>query len=185
MVDIVIITEILGWLAFAFSITACLCKNGFTIISFQVPSSLFWSIHMALMGAIGGALMSGIALFRNIFGLCANERQNLFIFLGFIPVAIISTAIFSEGPVAFIVVLANTIMGAQIVFKSNARMVRLCNGTSKLLWLGYGIISGSLPIVALALTTLLSLGITTYRHDPFFVSLREESDLKRQSAAAE
>lgn len=185
MLDIGIIAEIIGWIAFAFSMTSCLSKNGRTIILFQVPSNILWTMHLGIIGAIGGALMCGIAATRNFLGLHFTEKQNRYVFLAIIPIVILLTIFFGEGPVAYLVAGANIIMGGQILFKDNARMVRACNVLARSVWFFYGLVAGSVPTMALELSCIVSVLIATYRYDPFFVALRAEKAVKLQSVAAE
>lgn len=179
MIDTGILAEIIGWIAFTISVASCLSQQGRKIIFLQVPSNFFWTIHLSMIGAFGGALSCFLAMIRNFLGLKLNDTHSKIMVIAFIPIGFLLAYMFGESHYAYMTAFASVVMSLSIIVKENARLVRICNAGSRTLWLVYGVIVGSLPTVLLELVCLGSLAYATLRYDPAFEAIRDKLLIKQ------
>ena len=120
--------QLIGVLAFAVLVLSFYKKNPKTIIAYQIVSNFAYTVHYFLLGALSGAYISFIGIFRNIAIIKVKKHKKTLVGI-VILLYLIITLIFYEGLHSLFPIVANS-----------AYLIAMINGTKKSLLIG-GIIS--------------------------------------------
>ncbi len=120
--------QLIGILAFSILVLSFYKKNPKTIIAYQIVATFAYTIHYFLLGALAGAFISFIGIFRNIAVIKVKKHKKTLVGI-IILLYLIVTLIFYEGIYSLFPVIANS-----------AYLITMVIGTKKSLLIG-GIIS--------------------------------------------
>lgn len=133
--------QLIGFLAFAVLVLSFYKKKVSTIISYQIVSNFAYTVHYFLLGALSGAYISFIGIFRNIAVLKVKKHKKLLVGI-VISLYLLVTIIFYEGLYSLFPIIANSTY--LIAMVKNTKKSMLIGGIiSPILWIGYGVFVGS------------------------------------------
>ncbi|MDD6308431.1 MAG: YgjV family protein [Clostridia bacterium] len=136
------------------------------IVSMQMISSVFFTVHFYLLGALSGAVLNFIGIFRamvfrNKGQAWASSKIWLVVFCGlFIGVGIWSWAAwYSALPIL------GMLFTTAAFWVENPKIVRVLSACSSPCWLIYNLITRSYPGVLTELFVLSSILVAAFRYD--------------------
>ena len=146
--------QLIGVLAFCILILSFYKKEPKTIISYQVVSNFAYTVHYFLLGALSGAYISFIGIFRNIAVLKVKKHKNILVSI-ILLLYLIITIVFYEGIYSMFPLVANSTYFIMMI--KNTRKGLLIGGIiSPVLWLLYGIFVGSYAVAITEFIMLIS-----------------------------
>lgn len=162
---IFIISQLIGLIAFAFSLVAYHKKDKNSILSNMVVSNILNLVHYLLLGALSGSVTKIIAIFRDLFIIFKDKykiRGNIFllIFIGIYVIACIwmYTDIYSIFPlVAAIIYLVQS-------WNGNEKTVKMTALLCYFLWLFYNIVVFSIAGIISNVISIISTGIAVWKN---------------------
>ncbi len=157
--------EFFGWTAFFIGILAFQFKVGKNIILTQIPSNIFYVIHMLLIGASAGAITSLCLIFRNTLAIFLVQRQIKYLVFMMIPVVLSLVFLFGESPYGFLCAFGNILAGFSIIYRERTLPLRGLQLLSQIFFLTYGIIVGSYPLALMGLVSISSNILGAIRHE--------------------
>ena len=133
--------QLIGFLAFAVLVLSFYKKKVSTIISYQIVSNFAYTVHYFLLGALSGAYISFIGIFRNIAVLKVKKHKKVLVAV-VIGLYLLVTIIFYEGIHSLFPIIANSAYLITMVMGTKKSL--LIGGIiSPILWASYGIFVGS------------------------------------------
>ena len=146
--------QLIGVLAFCILILSFYKKDPKTIISYQVVSNFAYTVHYFLLGALSGAYISFVGIFRNIAVLKVKKYKSVLISI-IISLYLLITIVFYEGIYSLFPLFANSIYFIMMV--KNTKKGLLIGGiASPILWLLYGLFVGSYAVAITEFIMLIS-----------------------------
>jgi len=133
--------QLIGVLAFAVLVLSFYKKNPKTIIAYQIVSNFAYTVHYFLLGALSGAYISFIGIFRNIAIIKVKNHKKTLVGI-VILLYLIITLIFYEGMHSLFPIVANSAYLITMVMGTKKSL--LIGGIiSPILWASYGLFVGS------------------------------------------
>ena len=133
--------QLIGVLAFAVLVLSFYKKNAKTIIAYQIVSNFAYTVHYFLLGALSGAYISFIGIFRNIAIIKVEKYKKTLVGI-VILLYLIVTLIFYEGVHSLFPLVANSAYLITMVIGTKKSL--LIGGIiSPVLWASYGLFVGS------------------------------------------
>ena len=146
--------QLIGILAFAILVLSFYKTDPKTIIVYQAVSNFAHTIHYFLLGALSGAYISFIGIFRNIAVIKVKKHKKILVGI-VILLYLIVTLIFYEGIHSLFPIVANSIYLIAMVMGSKKSL--LIGGIiSPVLWATYGLFVGSYASVITETILLIS-----------------------------
>ena len=99
--------QLIGFLAFFVLVLSFYKKNTRTIIAYQVVSNFAYTVHYLLLGALSGAYISFIGIFRNIAYLKVKKQKRIFATI-IISLYLLVTIVFYENIFSILPFIANS-----------------------------------------------------------------------------
>lgn len=131
--------QLIGIIAFCIVVLSFYNKNPKTIIAYQIVSNFAYTVHYFLLGALSGAFISFIGIFRNIglIKLKSNEGKKVLAML-IILCYLAITVIFYENFYSIFPMVANSNYLLMMV-KGDRKSLIIGGIVSSILWLSYGV----------------------------------------------
>ena len=157
--------QLIGFIAVCFSIlTYQLNKRSHMLITETIAAFLY-SLHFFLLGAMAGGAMNFIGGCRAlVFYKYPPSKNNSWVLVLFITLAIIGTYLFWDGLVSLLA-LIGTIGYAITYLQTNPKYIRRIMLLTFPAWFTYNIIVGSYPGMAIEIIVLISNLTGQYRFD--------------------
>lgn len=171
--EYITLTNILGMTAFIISVGAFQLKKSRSIIFVQIPSNLAWMGYMFLMGAYAGMLTSLILIIRNILTLLLPTHYLKLLIYALIPVVLVTVLAFSEGPIGILSALGNILAGLSMLYRDNSLKFRIVQLVSILMFLSYGLLSGTHFMTAFGILSIISNISGAIYYEDIFAPLRK------------
>jgi len=146
--------QLIGFLAFAVLVLSFYKKNPKTIITYQIASNFAYTVHYFLLGALSGAYISFIGIFRNIAILKVKNHKKTLVGI-VILLYLIITLIFYEGIHSLFPIVANSAYLITMVM-STKKSLLIGGIISSILWASYGLFVGSYASVVTESILLVS-----------------------------
>lgn len=169
-----LIIQGIGFIGFFFVFLTFQFNNHKKILYSKASAETFFSLHLFLLGAWAGAVISFLAIFRNIiFSFRESKKwaqKNVLLYF-FLFVFILSGILTWEGPRSILPIIGICI-GTFAVWNKNPKILRIIILVATFPWIIYGIIVVSYPIIfanIFAFVCIL-LGILRYDLRPFIKS---------------
>ena len=99
--------QLIGFLAFFVLVLSFYKKNTRTIIAYQIVSNFAYTVHYLLLGALSGAYISFIGIFRNIAYLKVKKHKKIFASI-IISLYLLVTIVFYENVFSILQFIANS-----------------------------------------------------------------------------
>ena len=133
--------QLIGFIAFAVLVLSFYKKDHKTIIAYQIVSNFAYTVHYFLLGALSGAYISFIGIFRNIAIIKVKTHKKTLVGI-VILLYLIITLIFYEGIHSLFPIVANSAYLITMVMGTKKSL--LIGGIiSPILWASYGLFVGS------------------------------------------
>ena len=146
--------QLIGILAFCIVVLSFYNKNPKTIIAYQIVSNFAYTVHYFLLGALSGAYISFIGIFRNIAIIKVQKHKKLLVGI-VISLYLVITFIFYEGIHSLFPLVANSAYLITMVIATKKSL--LIGGIiSPILWASYGLFVGSYASTITELILLIS-----------------------------
>jgi len=133
--------QLIGILAFCVIVLSFYNKNPRTIIAYQIVSNFAYTVHYFLLGALSGAYISFIGIFRNIGYLKIKKHKKLFasIIISFYLLIVI---VFYENIFSILPFLANS-QYLLSMLKNDKKRLLISAVISSTMWASYAIFVSS------------------------------------------
>lgn len=146
--------QLIGLLAFAVLVLSFYKKNPKTIIAYQIVATSAYTVHYFLLGALSGAFISFIGIFRNIAVIKVKKHKKTLVGI-IILLYLIVTLIFYEGIYDLFPLVANSAYLITMVIGTKKSL--LIGGIiSPILWASYGLFVESYASVVTETILLIS-----------------------------
>lgn len=146
--------QLIGILAFLVLVLSFYKRNPKTIITYQIVSNFSYTIHYFLLGALSGAYISFIGIFRNIAIIKIKNQKKTLVGI-VILLYLIVTLIFYEGIHSLFPIVANSAYLITMVMGTKKSL--LIGGIiSPILWSSYGLFVGSYASIVTESILLIS-----------------------------
>lgn len=133
--------QLIGILAFCVLVLSFYNKKTSTIVAYQIVSNFAYTVHYFLLGALSGAYISFIGIFRNIAIIKVKTHKKTLVGI-VILLYLIITLIFYEGIHSLFPIVANSAYLITMVMGTKKSL--LIGGIiSPILWASYGLFVGS------------------------------------------
>lgn len=152
-----VVVQLIGLIAFFFSLIAYHYKRKDKILINMIVSSLFNLVHYFLLGAFSGCITKGIAIFRDLFIIVKDKyKLNSIIFLYIFVAIYIIAGILSYNSIYSILPIIAAIIYVINIWNGNAKVVKKSAFYCYFIWLLYnvcvmsiaGIISNTISIIS-------------------------------------
>lgn len=158
--------QIIGFLGLVCCMTAYQMKTQKKIVTVQIVSCTFFTVHFLMLGAYTGALMNFIAAIRSV--VFANKdkkwgKSNWWI--AFFSLVCIIAVIFSWEGVISLLPMAGMVLTTISWGIEKANLVRLISLPSSPLWIIYNLLSGSMAGVLTEMLVIISIVTAMVRLD--------------------
>lgn len=164
--------EIFGWLAFSIGLVAFQFRHGRSIIFTQIPSNIFYVLHLAMLGATAGAITSACLVFRNSVSLMLPEKYLKHLVFAMIPIVLCLVLTFSESNYGLLAAFGNIVAGLSLIYREDSLRLRGLQLMSQIFFISYGVVSGSWPLALMGCMSITSNAIGAFRHEDMFEPLR-------------
>ena len=150
------IGQILGFLAILTAYFIYRRKDRNSVLKLKLLADVLWASHNFLIGAFSGAVITGIAIGREVLFL-KDKRRKIYLVL-FPALYFLSLLLTYRGPLSVLPAIASTI--ATVGFwQQKPAAIRLLAAASSCLMLGYGLYVQSYATVANEVITLISIAL--------------------------
>ena len=157
--------QLIGWIAVSLSIATFLFNKRSSMLITDFLAAALYALHFFLLGAITGGAMNLIGAIRGVvYYHYPPTKIRRWLFMFFIIIACIATAIFWQGPLSLLA-LGGTLSYALAYWQSNPTYIRRYLMASYPLWFVYNAISGSYPGMAIEVILFSANVIGQYRFD--------------------
>ena len=129
--------QLIGILAFCVMVLSFYKKNPKTIVAYQIVSNFAYTVHYFLLGALSGAFISFIGIFRNI-AVIKVEKYKKTLVLIVIALYLLVTIIFYENIYSLFPLIANSIYLITMV-KGSKKSLLIGGIISPIMWGSYAI----------------------------------------------
>lgn len=129
--------QLIGILAFLILVLSFYKKNPKTILTYQIASNFAYTVHYFLLGALSGAFISFVGIFRNIAFINIKKRKELLTIIVII-IYVVITLVFYEGIYSFLPLIANS---SYLISMTHNKKKSLLIGAliSSTCWMIYGV----------------------------------------------
>ena len=170
------VVQAIGIVAMAFNILSYQHKNQKMVILFQLTGATLFAIHFAFLGAIVGAILNAVAVFRAIVFLFRDRLHTDHIAwtigfeLIFVASYVLTFTVFDKEPTAwnfileFLPVIGMTALTLAYRCKE-AKAIRRYGLISSPAWLIYNIANVSIGAICCEAISLVSIAVGMLRHD--------------------
>lgn len=161
---IYIVSQVIGFAAFAISILAYHKNKKEKILGSMVVSNILNLIHYLLLGAYTGFITKIIAIFRDSFIILKdkNKKYNKSIFLYIFIIIYITVSIITYKNIWSLFPLVAAIIYLIPIWNGNKKMVKQTALFCYFLWLAYNIFIFSLAGIISNIVSIISTGIAVY-----------------------
>lgn len=161
---IYIVSQVIGFAAFAISILAYHKNKKEKILGSMVVSNILNLIHYLLLGAYTGFITKIIAIFRDSFIILKdkNKKYNKSIFLYIFIIIYITVSIITYKNIWSLFPLVAAIIYLIPIWNGNKKMVKQTALLCYFLWLAYNIFILSLAGIISNIVSIISTGIAVY-----------------------
>lgn len=161
---IYIVSQVIGFAAFAISILAYHKNKKEKILGSMVVSNILNLIHYLLLGAYTGFITKIIAIFRDSFIILKdkNKKYNKSIFLYIFIIIYITVSIITYKNIWSLFPLVAAIIYLIPILNGNKKMVKQTALLCYFLWLAYNIFILSLAGIISNIVSIISTGIAVY-----------------------
>ena len=152
-----ILTSILGFLAVITDIISAAQKNRIKLLTIASFSNLLTSFEYVLLGAISGAITTGLGLFRNI--ILSNKEKLSTNIIMYVLMAIYSLIgiLMYDGIISLIPTIASVIY-VNVLWQTNMTFIKKGNVVVYALWFLYDFLVGAyVACVANVIIVLLAI----------------------------
>lgn len=146
--------QLIGILAFSVLVLSFYKKKTSTVIAYQIVSNFAYTVHYFLLGALSGAYISFIGIFRNIAVLKVKKHKKSLVSV-IIGLYLLVTIIFYEGISSLFPLIANSLYLITMV-KGTKKALLIGGIISPILWSTYGLFVGSYASMITELILLIS-----------------------------
>jgi len=133
--------QLIGILAFCVQVLSFYKKKTSMIISYQVVSNFAYTVHYLLLGALSGAYISFVGIFRNIAYLKVKKRKSI-LAITVISLYLIITIIFYRDIFSLLPFIANS-QYLLCMLKNDKKVLLTSALASSILWATYAIFVSS------------------------------------------
>ncbi len=146
--------QLIGILAFCVMVLSFYKKNPKTIVAYQIVSNFAYTVHYFLLGALSGAFISFIGIFRNIAVIKVEKHKKLLVSI-VIALYLLVTIVFYENIYSLFPLIANSIYLMTMV-KGSKKSLLIGGIISPIMWGSYAIFVGSYASVITETILLIS-----------------------------
>lgn len=129
--------QLIGILAFCVMVLSFYNKNPRTIIAYQIVSNFAYTVHYLLLGALSGAYISFVGIFRNIALLKVKKNKSILAII-VIFLYLLITIIFYENIYSIFPLIANSIY-LLLMIKNTRKSLIIAGIISAIMWGSYAI----------------------------------------------
>lgn len=133
--------QLIGILAFCVLVLSFYNKKTSTIVAYQIVSNFAYTVHYLLLGALSGAYISFIGIFRNIAYLKVKNHKKLLAII-IILLYLLVTMVFYENIFSFLPFIANS-QYLLAMIKDDKKILLISGTISSLMWAIYAIFVSS------------------------------------------
>ena len=133
--------QAIGILAFCVLVLSFYKRKTSTIIAYQIVSNFAYTIHYFLLGALSGAYISFVGIFRNIAYLKVKKRKKQLAII-VISLYLIITIIFYENLFSLLPLIANS-QYLLCMLKNDKKVLLVSALASSAMWATYAIFVSS------------------------------------------
>ena len=146
--------QLIGILAFLVLVLSFYKKKPSTIIAYQIVSNFAYTVHYLLLGALSGAYISFVGIFRNIAIIKLEKYKNIVAFI-VIAIYLLITIIFYENIYSIFPLIANSSYLITML-KDNKKSLLIGAIISSIMWGSYAIFVSSYAAMITELILLIS-----------------------------
>jgi len=133
--------QLIGILAFCVLVLSFYKKESKTILLYQVVSNFAYTIHYFLLGALSGAFISFIGVFRNI-GFLKVKNKKIVLAITIFILYLLVTIVFYENIYSLFPIIANSTYLFMMIKGSRKNLI-IGGIFGSVLWMTYAIFVGS------------------------------------------
>lgn len=133
--------QLIGFLAFSVLVLSFYKKSTSMIISYQIVSNFAYTVHYFLLGALSGACISFIGIFRNIAYLRVKKHKKIFATI-IISLYLLTAIVFYENVFSLLPVIAHT-QYLLSMLKNDKKRLLISAVISSMMWATYAVFVGS------------------------------------------
>ena len=133
--------QLIGILAFLVLVLSFYKKNPSTIIAYQIVSNFAYTVHYLLLGALSGAYISFVGIFRNIAIIKLEKYKNI-VSVIVIAIYLSITLVFYENIYSLFPLIANSSYLITML-KDNKKSLLIGAIISSIMWGTYAIFVSS------------------------------------------
>lgn len=133
--------QLIGILAFCVLVLSFYRKKTSTIIAYQIVSNFAYTVHYFLLGALSGAYISFVGIFRNIAYLKVKKRKSI-LAITVISLYLIITIIFYDNVASLLPLIANS-QYLLCMLKNDKKVLLVSALISSAIWATYAIFVSS------------------------------------------
>ena len=148
--------QLIGILAFCVLVLSFYKKKTSSIVAYQIVSNFAYTIHYFLLGALSGAYISFVGIFRNIAYLKVKKRKSI-LAITVISLYLIITIIFYENLFSLLPLIANS-QYLLCMLKNDKKLLLISALASSAMWATYAIFVSS--YAAMITESILSVSNT-------------------------
>ena len=158
-----IIAQIIGLIAFIFSLVAYHRKDKKTILNNMLLSNILNLVHYLLLGAFSGCVTKILAIFRDYFIILKEKYKNLsnIAYLIFFIILYMIATIFTYNGILSILPLMSAIIYIIFIWNGNEILIKKTAFFCYFLWLIYNIfvlsIAGIVSNIISIISTLIAI----------------------------
>ena len=133
--------QLIGILAFCILVLSYYNKKTSTIIAYQIVANFIYTVHYFLLGALSGAYISFVGIFRNIAYLKVKKHKKILASV-VISLYLLITLVFYENVFSLLPLVANS-QYLLCMLKNDKKVLLISSVASSSLWATYAIFVGS------------------------------------------
>jgi hypothetical protein len=157
--------QVIGFVALGIAVSQYQVNKRKTILKLSVLSSLLWSLHFFLLGAITGSAMNISGAAQNCAFISIPERKRTWLFPTFFIIVFVIADILTWQGLISLLPLGGTVSGTFSFWQRNTKLLRFIALISPPLWFIYNFISHSYAGMFTEVGLLISTLIGIYRFD--------------------
>jgi hypothetical protein len=160
-----LLVDILGYLGLALNLVALLASTRNRLLLIQISSSLAFSLHFILLGAVAGALQVIVTIVRNILFLNSKKfQQPVFILYGILILSVVMAIVGWQGPVTLLV-MASVLLGTVGRWQGNLELLLIFSFIATVFTLLFAIAVSSIPAIISSIIQLIITSVAVVRSE--------------------
>ncbi len=159
-----ILIQLIGFIAVCLMVAVFQSKKRKTLLTLQVCSTLLFSLHFLLLGAMTGSIMNLIGSARSFTFLKLGKNRNILYLLFFIFLFSIASILTWQGVKSLLPLIGMT-FGTIAYWQTKPCRTRLITPLSTMPWFFYSLITGSYPGMLVEILVFTSTLVGIYRLD--------------------